>query len=288
MEPIFLKNLFTSDLHGHKKKYELLFKIISKEKPDGVFIGGDILPNTYASTDSADEFLERQLFQPIWKAREQTRKDIQFFVILGNDDPRIHEEILINADKENTIKYVHNRTVPFDQYFVTGYSFIPPSPFQLKDWEKYDVSRYIDLNSIPPEEGVRSIPVDKEVIQFSTIKEDLSTLVSNASPKQTIYLFHSPPYNTVLDTADLDGVMVEHAPVDVHIGSVAIQRFIEHYQPLLTLHGHVHESTRITKKWRELIGTTTAFTGAHEQHEFCYVSFDPERLANATRTQIIL
>jgi len=35
------------------------------------------------------------------------------------------------------------------------------------------------------------------------------------------------------------------------VGSIAVRRFIEERQPLLTLHGHIHESARLTGDWRE-------------------------------------
>jgi len=40
-------------------------------------------------------------------------------------------------------------------------------------------------------------------------------------------VLHSPPYDTGLDRAALDGRSVDHAPLDVHVGSIAIRRFIE-------------------------------------------------------------
>jgi uncharacterized protein len=288
MESIFLKNLFTSDLHGNKKKYALLFRVIEKEKPNAVFIGGDIFPNTYSSSESVSDFLEEHLFQPLKRVRKKSLKEMRVFIILGNDDPRINEECLIKADKEQLIDYVNGKTVPYNEYFVTGYSYIPPTPFQLKDWEKYDISRYVEFNSISPEEGYRSVKVEKDIMQFSTISEDLKKLVKNAPPEKTIFLFHAPPYGTNLDRADLDGIHVDHAPLDVHIGSIAIQRFIKKFQPHLTLHGHVHETVRLTNKWRELIGKTYAFSGSHEQHEFCYISFDLHDLEKASRAQIMI
>ena len=50
--------------------------------------------------------------------------------------------------------------------------------------------------------------------------------------------------------------MIDHIPLDVHVGSIAIKRFIEAKQPMLTLHGHVHESTRLTGNWQQHIGNT--------------------------------
>ena len=59
--------LFVSDLHGKMSRYEALFKLIKKEKPDFVFIGGDLLPhrskNQNEKQDDADDFINGFLFR---------------------------------------------------------------------------------------------------------------------------------------------------------------------------------------------------------------------------------
>ena len=86
-----------------------------------------------------------------------------------------------------------------------------------------------------------------------------------------------------LDRAALDGVAVEHAPLDLHIGSIAIRRFIEARQPRLTLHGHVHESARLTGAWQQRIGRTLCLSAAHDGPELALVRFDLDDPDQATR-----
>jgi Icc-related predicted phosphoesterase len=74
--------------------------------------------------------------------------------------------------------------------------------------------------------------------------------------------------------------------VDVHAGSIAIRRFIEKRQPRITLHGHVHESARLTGAWREQIGQTWAYSAAHDGLELAVIHFDPAEPERATRTLI--
>lgn len=277
--------IFISDLHGKKKRYNTLFKTIEKEKPDGVFIGGDLLPGGFGINIDIDKFLQDVFLSKVSRLKQSGIKT-RFFTILGNDDPRIYENILIDAEKDNLIEYVHNHTVSFENLFVTGYSYIPPTPFRLKDWEKYDVSQYVDIGAISPEKGIRTIEVSKDKIRYSTITEDLKELSKNSPVEKTIFLFHSPPYNSYLDRAGLDEKIVDHAPVDAHVGSIAIQRFIKKKQPLLTLHGHVHESTRITGYWKEKFGKTYSFNAAHDGSELALVRFRTDDLENATRVLI--
>ena len=100
---------------------------------------------------------------------------------------------------------------------------------------------------------------------------------------RSIFLFHSPPYDTPLDRAALDGKFVDHAPLDVHVGSIAIRRFIEQRQPRLTMHGHVHESARITGEWITKIGRTVCVSAAHDGPELALVHLDLKNPENSTR-----
>jgi len=64
---------------------------------------------------------------------------------------------------------------------------------------------------------------------------------------KTICNFHCPPFGTRLDlapklTKDLRPIHVLGKVVMVHVGSKAVQKVEKEYQPLLGLHGHIHES----------------------------------------------
>ena len=108
----------------------------------------------------------------------------------------------------------------------------------------------------------------------------------NAPVEKTIFIFHSPPYNSYLDRSELDGKIVDYAPIDVHIGSIAIQRFIQKKQPFLTLHGHVHESQRLTGHWKEKFGKTYSFNASYDGLELAIIRFNTDDLKNATKDLI--
>jgi Icc-related predicted phosphoesterase len=66
-------------------------------------------------------------------------------------------------------------------------------------------------------------------------------------PSRCVFNVHAPPYDTPLDTApkvdaDLRPVLVAGQPQMIAAGSQAVRRAIEKYQPLVGLHGHIHES----------------------------------------------
>ncbi len=282
---------FVSDLHGNINSYNKLFNKIEEERPNAVFFGGDLLPSglfTYSSSDDIPkDFISDVIKKGFIDIKEKFKENYpRVFIILGNDDSKSDEDLFVKAEEEGLWEYIHNKKVSFGEYSVYGYSFIPPSPFLMKDWEKYDVSRYVDPGCVPPEEGSHSFEVKKDDIIYSTIKKDLDQLTGDDDLSKAILLFHSPPYKTKLDRAALDGKMFDHAPLDVHIGSIAIQRFIIAKQPLITLHGHVHESASITGSWQDKLNKTYAFSAAHTGKELALVRFDPKFPEDAERELI--
>jgi Icc-related predicted phosphoesterase len=281
--------IFISDLHGSKEKYSFLFEQILLYKPEVVFIGGDILPHFEGYRDSAsiggEDFIYDYLVVELQRIRDILGDEYpRIFIIPGNDDSRASETSFLDISSSRLISYINQRIVRFKEYLILGYAFVPPTPFLNKDWEKYDVSRFDDVGCIPPDAGYRSIPVSEYEARYSTIKDDLQEMMEGLEKEKTVLLMHSPPYQTKLDRAALDGKFVDHVPLDVHIGSIAIKRLLEKYKFHLSLHGHVHESTRITGAWRDTVGDNIAFQGASERKELMLIRFD---LDNPDKAEMI-
>jgi Icc-related predicted phosphoesterase len=282
---------FVSDLHGRIARYQKLFSAISREKPEAVFVGGDALPLTWYVHESFDflhqDFINDFLVKNLLDLRQELGSSYpRVFIILGNDDSRMEEAAVLDAVSLGVWEYIHNRKVTFKDFIVYGYAYVPPTPFRLKDWERYDVSRYLDAGAVSPEEGFRTISVSEQEKKYATIKDDLERLTEKEDLAKAIFLFHTPPYQTKLDLSSLGGKMIDHVPLDRHLGSIAVRRFIEAGQPLLTLHGHVHESARLAHSWRDRIGRTICFSAAHDGPELALIRFDLENLDAASRELI--
>jgi uncharacterized protein len=279
---------FVSDVHGRTARYQKLLAAIASERPAAVFLGGDLLPSGLGLAQADDpehqDFIDGFLVPAFGRLRDSLGADYPaIFAVLGNDDPRCEESGMLEAEAGGLWRYAHDRRTEWAGYSVYGYSCVPPTPFRLKDWERYDVSRFVDPGCSSPEEGWRTVPAAESDVRYGTIQADLATLVGDQPLDRAIMLFHSPPYRTPLDRAALDGQMVDFAPLDVHVGSIAIRRFILARQPLLTLHGHIHESARLTGEWSIRLGTSHSFSAAHDGPELALVRFDPEALEGATR-----
>ncbi|MCG2760550.1 MAG: hypothetical protein L6407_05010, partial [Candidatus Delongbacteria bacterium] len=214
---------------------------------------------------------------------EMKRDYPKIFIILGNDDGKYDEDRIVKAESKGIWSYIHNKEVEFNGKNIFGYSYIPPTPFLIKDWEKYDVSRYTDPGCISPEDGKRTVHVEPNIIRYSTIKKDLEDLFENKDLSKAIILFHSPPYKTNLDRADLDGKFFDSAPLDVFVGSIAIKELIEERRPYVTLHGYIHESVGITGSWNDKIGRTILFSAAHDGKELAVIKFDIDDPSSASR-----
>jgi len=69
-----------------------------------------------------------------------------------------------------------------------------------------------------------------------TLEDELAQLVRPADMKRAIYVIHMPPYRLGLDKC-ADGL---------EVGSKAVYDFLLENQPLLALHGHIHESPEVS------------------------------------------
>ncbi len=277
---------FATDLHGQRARYDKLLASITKERPAAVFMGGDLLPRSGFSVDQSGpaDFVRDYLVPGFASVSAAMGKDYPgIFLILGNDDPRREEEAFAAAAAEGIWHYIHGRKLFWRDFPIYGLAYVPPTPFMLKDWEHYDVSRYVPPGCVSPEEGHRSVPTDESEVKWATIQKDLTSLAGDDPLDRAVFLFHTPPSDTPLDRAALDGTTCEHVPQDVHVGSIAVRRFIEERQPLLTLHGHVHEAARLTGEWKIRIGRTVCINGAHDGPELSLVRFDLESPSAATR-----
>ncbi len=109
-------------------------------------------------------------------------------------------------------------------------------------------------------------PRDKTETELGTLIEQLASKLKN--PTQAVFNLHVPPYDTNLDQApELDANLTPKLSLTggfkiVPVGSKAVRSAIEKYQPLLGLHGHIHESRAAQK-----IGKTMCINPGSEYGE---------------------
>jgi hypothetical protein len=84
------------------------------------------------------------------------------------------------------------------------------------------------------------LPRDTSEEHLTQIIGDLASKVKDM--KNAIFNIHVPPYNSKLDEAPKLTEDMKAKAEFVPVGSTAVRDAIEKYQPLLGLHGHIHES----------------------------------------------
>jgi len=170
-----------------------------------------------------DELLERLMGERVQSWLELATErlgggDVPLVLIPGNDDEFVIDEIL-NRPEFSTIN-ADGKVIDLPgglQLLACGWS--NHTPWQTPREETED-ELYARLDALA-----------KQV-------ED---------PRRSVFMIHVPPHDSGLDTAPiLDANLrptvsagdVLRGPV----GSTAVRRIIEEYQPVLSVHGHIHES----------------------------------------------
>jgi uncharacterized protein len=109
-------------------------------------------------------------------------------------------------------------------------------------------------------------PRDKTEEELEQMIERVAAQVKN--PSQAVFNLHVPPFDTNLDIApELDDNLTPRLSLGggfkmIPVGSKAVRKAIEKYQPILSLHGHIHESRSAQK-----IGKTMCINPGSEYGE---------------------
>jgi uncharacterized protein len=100
-----------------------------------------------------------------------------------------------------------------------------------------------------PWDTFREAPEDELAEKIETVAEHVPDM------GRAIFNFHAPPYGTGLDDAPaLDDTLrpIHGGAVMKPVGSKAVRDSIMKHQPLLSVHGHIHESRGVKKMGRTL------------------------------------
>jgi len=252
-----MKLLYTSDLHGEISLYQDLSALANSCSAEIIALGGDLLPSFPPSKRYEDMIPNQNIFVdqfliPFFKKILETTSVRKIFLIPGNWD--IGYPYLFRKLVEGIIDLSQKNYRLKNGYELIGYPFVPPTPFRPKDYEKMDDPEALWPPQKNPsyirvsEQSDRLISIDPHIYlrERGTIREDLNRLTKPASYKKAIYIVHSPPFGTKLD-------LIQGGK---SAGSRSIRTFIEGNQPLLTLHGHIHESPEVSGAYFDRIGET--------------------------------
>ena len=184
------------------------------------------------------------------------------FLIFGNDDGRWGEPaVLEGAAVQGFWHYIPNHKMSWQGHHVYGYAYVPPTPFRLKDWDRFDVSQYVDLGCLSPAEGFYSVSrclTTRSASQPS--RKDLERLTAGEeSGKCDIPLSYSAVSRHVWIAFHRTRARSTAFRFWIRMrGSIAVKRLIETRQPARDSSWAYHESARISGSWQERIGRRPA------------------------------
>ncbi len=144
-------------------------------------------------------------------------KGVRLYVMLGNDDEPVLREVLASSplvvDPEDCIVELG------EGFQMLSCGFANPTPWHSP-------------REMPEEELQRHV-------------ENLLSQLGD--PARSVFNLHVPPIRTAIDTApvvneNLSPVIQGGSILMGPAGSEAVRTVIEKYQPLIALHGHIHES----------------------------------------------
>jgi len=276
-----MKILYVVDLHGYPKRFERVFQAAIDHGVEAVISGGDNFSDLFvAPWDKAIE-AQKNLFTKFLPGHLKKYEDakIHWACILSMHDLEIFDQQFTSLCEES--KYFHNcqnQIARIGGYEFVGTGNVVDIPFPPKNRCRRDTkSCKMDQQFGQPigitEQGW--VPIkdwEKQLMSLPTLLEDLLALPETNELQKSVYIIHHPPKGLGLGSIFLD---VDKAPIngdlskrqEKEIGSEAVYSFLKDHQPLLALHGHVHESPLVTGKWRGEIGNTVCIQPGQNENK---------------------
>lgn len=263
--------LFVTDLHGSIWKYERTLELAKDIGAILVVNGGDMFP--HGKTHEEQARFVRDFLDPHFARYQEA--GIRHMGLLANDDLRAHDPLFDAAcGKYPLVENLAGKRVSVGPNDFIGMNLVTDFPFRLKDRARMDSGDF----TFPPQfgGGILSLPGGwKEIPDWPayartlpTIEEELALLPEPRDPASAVYVIHGPPSGLGLDVCRGGAA----------VGSAATLKFIEMRQPLLSLHGHIHESPEESGVWEARVGRTVCIQPGQSSSGLTVVVGDLENM----------
>src|SRR6266576_446683 len=235
---------FATDIHGSEICWRKFLNAAAFYKADAVILGGDVtgkvmVPitehNGYWQVVMGGETVRLDTREELAEAERQIRNRGSYPAVMPPDeltelareegavDRRFSKEMISSPD----VTFGEGRLIDLGGFHLVSMGWTNPTP-----WNTF--------REAPEEELAAKI-------------EAVTSLVPDM--ERAIFNFHAPPYGTGLDEApSLDASLrpIHGGAVMKPVGSTAVRDAIVRHQPMLSVHGHIHESRGIKKMGRTL------------------------------------
>jgi Icc-related predicted phosphoesterase len=273
---------FASDLHGSEVCFRKFLNSVSVYRPDLLIYGGDLMGKLlhpifrvddrtfrwYPSGDRPEDFppdslpqVERRIAdqgrysfvttREDWEARRQSPGRLEALAReLGKERVRAWLRLIRERLLPQNVRVIMNvGNDDTDSVLAILREEAPPNVLvpegQLVSAGPYEVFGCGYANMTP-----WHCPRDLEEADLEKVLDRTAGQID--SPRRTIFDIHAPPRDTAIDLApELDANLkpktVSGQRLLTHVGSPSVRRLIESVGPVLSLHGHIHESMGIDR-----------------------------------------
>lgn len=195
-----------------------------------------------ADTKLMNALFRRKMIERVgeWVALAEERigkSGVQFYMMPGNDDDFGIDEMIARSS------YVVNpvgKTIALNEFHeMISFDYANHTPWHTpREWDEDEYYERIKARA----GGLKDV-------------------------RNSVFMIHVPPYDSGLDTApELDKTMRPRVTMGdvlrVPVGSTGVRRAIQELQPLVSVHGHVHEAGGQAK-----IGRATCFNAGSEANQ---------------------
>jgi Icc-related predicted phosphoesterase len=142
----------------------------------------------------------------------------------GNDDIWEIDDII---ERSPSVSFAESKVLDIGGFYLASMGWTNPTP-----WNTF-----------------REAPEDVLAGKIDAVVSSIPDM------SRAVFNFHAPPYGTGLDEAPaLDENMrpIHGGAVMKPVGSTAVKAAIQKYQPILSVHGHIHESKGVLRLGRTL------------------------------------
>src|ERR1700720_380478 len=256
-----MKVFFATDIHGSEICWRKFLNAAAFYKADMVILGGDVTGKvmvpvlvtapghwevtfggqrgqleTQAELDSLNEedgSVDRRFTQEMTKGLEMWMDmadsklrggEIPCILNGGNDDIWEIDDII---EASPSVSFAESKVLDIGGFYLASMGWTNPTP-----WNTF-----------------REAPEDVLTAKIDAIVSQIPDM------GRAVFNFHAPPYGTGLDEAPaLDENMrpIHGGAVMKPVGSKAVKEALLKYEPMLSVHGHIHESKGVLRLGRTL------------------------------------
>jgi Icc-related predicted phosphoesterase len=278
---------YASDIHGSDRCFRKWLNAARVYQVDALVFGGDIagkivVPIVRFSKDRYvvelhGRTLELAPGEELEAVRGQIRASGRYDVVLGPDEKRLFDQrpdlvaselfpVAMRRSVRSWLQLAEQRLeeAQIPAFVMLGNDDYPELAGLLRGtWLRYVEEQVVRLpggfemislgySNRTPWDSPRELDDDDLGARVEALASQLE------EPEHAVFNLHCPPHGTHLDQAALlddqlrprtEGGQVLVGPV----GSAAVRKLVERYQPMLGLHGHIHESPGAQRLGRSFV-----------------------------------